>query len=87
MKIKRVYMLKAENRDSAAARLDKLRDFADRGHMPDGVSVRAYTSRDDDALIVETWGLTAQIMKKRLHRSLPISLLKSGRKGLRELQQ
>ena len=56
MKIKRVYMFKAENRVSAAARLDKLRDFAVSDHMPDGVSVRAYTSREDEALIVETWG-------------------------------
>ena len=55
VKIKRIYMLKAENRDSAVARIDKLRDFADSGHMPDGVSVRAYTSREDEALIVETW--------------------------------
>jgi len=66
VKIKRVYMLKAENRDSAAARLDKLRDFADRGHMPDGVSVRAYTSRDDDALIVETWGFDSADHEKEV---------------------
>ena len=55
VKIKRVYMLKAADRDSVVARLDKLRHFVASGDMPDGVSVRAYTSREDAALIIETW--------------------------------
>ena len=55
MKIKRVFILKSADSTEASLRLERLRAFISDGKMPESVSVRAYTSQEDDTLIVESW--------------------------------
>lgn len=55
LEIKRVYIHKSDDSAGVQARLKRLETFIASGQVPDGVSMRAYTSQEDDTVVVETW--------------------------------
>ncbi|MGC6484403.1 MAG: hypothetical protein ACON4P_01925 [Candidatus Puniceispirillales bacterium] len=55
MKVKRLYIFKADDAAGAQARLARLKSFVETAALPDSVSIRAYTSQEDSTMIVETW--------------------------------